>query len=169
MSSKNKFISWPTTFKGWKAGSEAPAVAASATRVTLLVRPQTQNQGESTLSHNDQNFDWQPLGYKKNRSATRPTSSLISRIETFRTLSPYSIKSLKEEQIWFLNQFDEIPQRSSIACFLSLSAKSRFKPPTIWDQLFRTTVSGIFMAGYSGNSKDSASHGKVSLYFQALS
>jgi hypothetical protein len=42
---------------------------------------------------------------------------------------------------WVLNQFVEIHWRSIIACSLSLSAKVDFKPPTMGDQLFVTTVS----------------------------
>jgi hypothetical protein len=41
-----------------------------------------------------------------------------------------SLENLVEGYNWFLNQFVEIPRRSIIVCFLSLSAKAGFKPLT---------------------------------------
>ncbi len=55
-------------------------------------------------------------------------------------LSPYvSLESLMEGYILFLNQLVEFPRE--IYNFLLISFDSWFKPPTIWDQLFMTTVS----------------------------
>jgi len=42
----------------------------------------------------------------------------------------YSLESLMDGHNWFLNQFVEIPRRSIMVCFLSLSAKAGLNFPT---------------------------------------
>jgi hypothetical protein len=43
--------------------------------------------------------------------------------------SPRRLENLMGEHNWLLNQFDEIPGRSIIACFVSLSAKAGLNLP----------------------------------------
>jgi hypothetical protein len=47
------------------------------------------------------------------------------------------VESLVERHNWFSNQFVEIPRRSIIVCFSSLSAKAGLNLPAV-DQLFMT-------------------------------
>ncbi len=51
---------------------------------------------------------------------------------------------------------------SIIVCFLSLLTKSRFKPPTIWDQLFMTTVSDTYWQLLTIDAKKIT---KIQIYF----
>ncbi len=55
---------------------------------------------------------------------------VCSLIQTAAATKAYSLESLMEGHNSFLNQFVEIPRKSIIVCFLSLSAKASLNLPT---------------------------------------